>query len=201
MNLVCLDLEGVLVPEIWISVAEKTGIEELQATTRDIPDYDQLMRRRLGILDQNGLTLRDIQEVIRGMEPLPGAYDFQKGLRRDFQLIILSDTFTEFASPLMEKLDQPTLFCNTLKTDPSGRIRDYTLRQPDGKTKAVRALQDIGMRVFAAGDSYNDTGMLLQADHAAFFRAPDSISREFPSLDNLRDYKELLLAIRTYFKD
>ncbi len=196
MHLVCLDLEGVLVPEIWINVAERTGIEELRATTRDVPDYDRLMEQRLGILDQHGLTLADIQEVIRGMEPLPGAWEFQKTLRRETELIILSDTFSQFAAPLMEKLDQPTLFCNTLEVDPAGRISGYRLRQQDGKTKAVRALQGLGINVFAAGDSYNDTGMLQQADHAAFFRAPDSILAEFPALPGVTAYDDLLTLIR-----
>ncbi len=160
MELACLDLEGVLVPEIWIAFAEKTGIEELRATTRDIPDYDVLMKQRLGILDQHDLKIDDIQDVIATLEPLPGARDFIDWLRERFQVIILSDTFYEFSQPLMRQLAWPTLFCHRLVTDDSGRVVDYKLRQKDPKRASVQALHSLNYRVIAAGDSYNDTTML-----------------------------------------
>ncbi|MDX1399739.1 MAG: bifunctional phosphoserine phosphatase/homoserine phosphotransferase ThrH, partial [Oceanospirillum sp.] len=157
MELACLDLEGVLIPEIWIAFAEKTGIEELKATTRDIPDYDVLMKQRLRILDENGLKLPDIQAVIAELEPLEGAKEFTDWLRERFQLVILSDTFYEFAAPLMAQLGFPTLLCHKLEVDEEGRITDYTLRQRDPKRQSVRAFQLLNYRVIAAGDSYNDT--------------------------------------------
>ena len=178
--LACLDLEGVLVPEIWIAFAEKTGIEKLRLTTRDIPDYDEVMRGRLKILDENNLKLSDIQEVIGGIKPLDGAIDFLEWLKSEFQVVILSDTFYQFAGPLMKQLDYPILFCNELVVDGNGSIADYKLRQVDGKTKAVKALQGLNFKVIAAGDSYNDTGMLIQADAGIFFRPPESIAQEFP---------------------
>ena len=198
MNLICLDLEGVLVPEIWINFALKTGIEELKLTTRDIPDYDVLMNKRLGILEENGLKLKDIQEVIGSMDPLPGAYDFLQSLRERTQVIILSDTFEQFASPLMKKLSWPTLFCNTLIVDEADRITGYTLRQKDGKKKAVEAFHSAGFRVMAAGDSYNDLTMIQKADKGMFFRAPAFISEEYPEYPVGTEYSELLSAVNDF---
>ncbi|MEE9259382.1 MAG: bifunctional phosphoserine phosphatase/homoserine phosphotransferase ThrH [Nitrospinaceae bacterium] len=195
--LACLDLEGVLVPEIWIAFAEKTGIEKLRLTTRDIPDYDKLMRGRLKILDENNLKLADIQDVIRGIEPLAGAREFLAWLKSEFQVIILSDTFYEFAGPLMEQLDYPTLFCNFLVVDENGRIADYRLRQSDGKTKAVDALKGLNFQTIVAGDSYNDTGMLKTADAGILFCPPDNVIREFPQFPVTRNYDELKQAFRS----
>ena len=195
--LACLDLEGVLVPEIWIAFAEKTGIEKLRLTTRDIPDYDELMRGRLKILDENNLKLADIQEVISGITPLEGAKEFIHWLKSEFQVIILSDTFYEFAGPLMKQLDYPTLFCNSLVVDAGGRIVDYRLRQQDGKTQAVRALKNLNFSVIASGDSYNDTGMLKEADAGIFFCPPDSIVAEFPQFKVTKTYDELKKAFLT----
>lgn len=190
MRIVCLDLEGVLVPEIWISFAEKTGIEELRLTTRDVPDYDVLMKRRLAILKEHKLTLKDIQRVIGALSPLEGALDFLNSLRHKTQVIILSDTFTEFAKPLMEKLGWPSIFCNSLVVDTNNMIIDYTLRQQDGKRKAVEALQSIGFTVFAGGDSYNDLSMIKTADSGALFRAPQRIIAEEPALPSAEEYAE-----------
>ena len=194
--LACLDLEGVLVPEIWINVAKKTGISELRLTTRDIADYDLLMKRRLGILDQHGLTLPDIQAVIATMEPLEGASEFLAWLRERCQVIILSDTFYEFAQPLMQRLAYPTLFCNRLEVDQKGRIVNYHLRQPDQKRRSVIALKGLQFLVIAAGDSYNDTSMLAEADSGIFFRPPDAISKEFPQFPVTQTYAELKEALR-----
>jgi phosphoserine/homoserine phosphotransferase len=201
--LACLDLEGVLVPEIWIAFAEKTGIEKLRLTTRDIPDYDQLMRGRLKILDEHKLKLSDIQSVIRSITPLDGAEKFIDWLRTEFQVIILSDTFYEFAGPLMAQLGYPTLFCNFLETDATGRIVNYRLRQKDGKTKAVQALKSLNFQAIAAGDSYNDTGMLKAADAGIFFCPPASIVKDFPQFKVTHTYEELraeFLAARTRIK-
>lgn len=189
--LACLDLEGVLVPEIWIAFAEKTGIEKLRLTTRDIPDYDRLMRGRLKILDEHKLKLSDIQAVIRTITPLDGAKEFIDWLRSEFQVIILSDTFYEFAGPLMAQLGHPTLFCNFLETDSTGRIVSYRLRQKDGKTKAVQALKSLNFQVIASGDSYNDTGMLKVADAGIFFCPPESIVKEFPQFKVTQNYNQL----------
>lgn len=194
--LACLDLEGVLVPEIWIDFAEQTGIEKLRLTTRDIPDYDELMRGRLKILDENNLKLADIQKVIEKIKPLEGAYDFLGWLKSEFQVIILSDTFYQFAGPLMAQLDYPTLFCHELIVDDEGRIANYRLRQADGKTKAVAALQSLNFQVVAAGDSYNDTGMLKQADAGIFFRPPESITKEFPQFPVTHQYAEMKQAFQ-----
>jgi phosphoserine / homoserine phosphotransferase len=194
--LACLDLEGVLVPEIWIDFAEQTGIEKLRLTTRDIPDYDELMRGRLKILDENNLKLADIQKVIQKIKPLEGAYGFLEWLKSEFQVIILSDTFYQFAGPLMAQLDYPTLFCNELIVDKEGRIANYRLRQADGKTKAVTALQSLNFQVVAAGDSYNDTGMLKQADAGIFFRPPESITKEFPQFPVTHQYQEMKQAFQ-----
>lgn len=194
--LVCLDLEGVLVPEIWINVAQKTGIDELSLTTRDIPDYDVLMKRRLGILDRQKLRLQDIQDVIATMAPLEGAAEFLVWLRERCQLIILSDTFYEFALPLMKQLDYPTLFCNRLEVDEQGRIVNYHLRQPDQKRRSVIALKGLNFRVIAAGDSYNDTGMLAEAEAGIFFRPPAAIAKEFPQFPVTQTYEELSQQLR-----
>lgn len=198
MELVCLDLEGVLVPEIWIAVAKKTGLDELKLTTRDISDYDELMNYRLKILDREGILLKDIQEVIGTLEPLEGAKVFTEAVRSETQLVILSDTFEQFASPLMKKLDWPTLFCNTLKIDEAGRIAGYRLRQKDGKRRAVESFKAMGLRVFAAGDSYNDVSMIKTADAGMLFRAPESIKKEFPQFAGVEDHDGLLAGIRNF---
>ncbi len=192
MRLACLDLEGVLVPEIWHNVAARTGIEELRLTTRDIPDYDELMRYRLRILDTHRVPLPAIQDVISGMEPLPGAYDFLARLRETMQVILLSDTFEEFARPLMMQLDYPTLFCNSLVVDQdTNMIRNYQLRQKNGKFHAVTAFEEIGFEVYAAGDSYNDLAMIRAATKGAFFTPPESIVSENPDLPVCMTYDEL----------
>ena len=188
----CLDLEGVLTPEIWINVAKKTGIKALEITTRDEPDYDKLMRYRLAILKREGIKLRDIQAVIQKMEPLPGAKAFLKKLREKYQVIILSDTYYEFAGPMMKKLGSPTLFCNWLSSDKKGFIAHYHLRQKNGKEQAVRALRNLGFNVIAAGDSYNDIRMLQAADRGILFRPPAKIARQFPKFPVTRTYQELL---------
>jgi phosphoserine/homoserine phosphotransferase len=180
MQIVCLDLEGVLVPEIWIAFAERTGIAEFRRTTRDEPDYDKLMRWRLNLLRQHGLRLADIQSVVAGMAPLPGAREFLDRLRLGFQVVILSDTFYEFADPLIAQLGRPTLFCHRLVTDADGFVADYRLRQPDQKRHAVNALRSLNFQVLAAGDSYNDTGMLEAADAGFFIHAPAAIAAQFP---------------------
>jgi len=193
-TIACLDLEGVLVPEIWIGVAERTGIAALRRTTRDEPDYDKLMRGRLAILDERGLGLPDIQAVIDGMAPLDGALDFLAWLRSRTQVVILSDTFAEFAQPLMRKLGWPTLFCNALDVEPGGRIAGYRLRIADGKRRAVEALRGIAFRVIAAGDSYNDTTMLGAADAGILFRPPANVAAEFPQFPVTTTYDELRAA-------
>ncbi len=189
--LVAMDLEGVLVPEIWIAVAEKTGIEKLRLTTRDISDYDVLMRGRLDLLARHGLRLRDIQRVIAELDPLPGADELLTGLRERFQVVMLSDTFYEFASPLMRKLDWPTLFCNALVVDEKDHIVDYRLRQVDGKRQAVEAFKKLNFEVVATGDSYNDTTMLSAADEGILFRPSDNVKREFPQFPVAEDYADL----------
>ena len=190
MIVTCLDLEGVLVPEIWIALAEKTGIEELKLTTRDIPDYNKLMQGRLKILDENNLKLSDIEKVIDNIVPLPGAKEFLYWLESKFQVIILSDTFNQFAGPLMAQLDYPTLFCHDLVVNKDGRITNYRLRIPDAKTKAVSALKGINLKVIAAGDSYNDTGMLQEAEAGILFRAPGQVAKEFPQFPVTQTYEE-----------
>lgn len=191
MEIVCLDLEGVLVPEIWIAFADKTGIPELRATTRDIPDYDVLMKQRLGILEQHGLGLREIQEVIGTLEPLPGAREFISWLRDRFQVAIISDTFYEFAMPLMAQLGYPTLLCHKLETDERGRVVDYKIRQKDPKRQSVKAFHSLNYRVIAAGDSYNDTTMLAEADVGFLFHAPENVIREFPQFKPVHNYPDL----------
>ena len=190
----CLDLEGVLVPEIWINVAERTGIAALRRTTRDEPDYDKLMRGRITILDEHKLGLPDIQAVIATMAPLDGALEFLDWLRNRTQVIILSDTFGEFAQPLMRKLGWPTLFCNALEVEPSGRVAGYRLRIADGKRKAVEALRAIAFRTIAAGDSYNDTTMLAAADAGILFRPPANVVADFPQFPVTTNYEELRTA-------
>ena len=195
-TIVTLDLEGVLVPEIWIAFAEKTGIEQLKLTTRDIPDYDELMTGRLAILNEHGLKLADIQEVIGTLAPLEGAKAFLDELRSITQVVILSDTFLEFAKPLMEQLAWPTIFCHDLEIDAEGRVANYRLRQPDQKRKAVAAFRSLNYRVIAAGDSYNDTTMLGEADTGFLFRSPDNVKAEFPQFRSAEKYDELMGLIR-----
>ena len=194
MIVACLDLEGVLVPEIWINVAERTGIAELRRTTRDEPDYDKLMQGRIRILAEHGLGLRDIQQVIAGMEPLPGANECLAWLRERFQVLILSDTFYQFAKPLMRQLGDPTLFCHDLETDAAGRVSGYHLRQDDSKRRAVQALRGLQFTTIAAGDSYNDTAMLAEADAGILYRPPENVVREFPQFPVARSYDELRAA-------
>ncbi len=191
MQLICSDLEGVFVPEIWINVAEKTGIEELRLTTRDISDYDVLMKKRLGILDEHNLKLKDIQDVIATMDPLPGAFDFLNWMRSSAPVIIVSDTFTQFASPLMEKLGWPTLLCNTLVIDDAGRVADYKLRQKDGKRRVVESISALEYEIIAMGDSYNDISMLKTADHGILFCPPENVIEEHPELPVTQNYDEL----------
>ncbi|UTW13541.1 bifunctional phosphoserine phosphatase/homoserine phosphotransferase ThrH [Marinobacterium rhizophilum] len=196
MELACLDLEGVLVPEIWIAFAEETGIDALKATTRDIPDYDVLMRQRLRILDEHGFTLPQIQQTISRLKPLEGAREFIDWLRERFQVVILSDTFYEFAAPLMQQLGYPTLLCHRLETDEAGRITGYRLRQRDPKRQSVRAFQLLNYRVIAAGDSYNDTTMLAQAEAGVLFHAPANVIAEFgqfPAVQTFADLKREFL--------
>jgi len=201
MQIVCLDLEGVLVPEIWIEFAGRTGIPELARTTRDEPDYDKLMAGRLRILRERGLGLPDIQDVIAGMAPLDGAREFLDALRDTYEVIILSDTFYEFAHPLMRQLGRPTLFCHSLETDVDGTVVNYRLRMPDQKRAAVRRLRELNFRVVAAGDSFNDTAMLGEAHRGVFFRPPAAIVQAFPQFPVTKSYDELRRAIDAAFTD
>jgi phosphoserine/homoserine phosphotransferase len=193
-SLVTLDVEGVLIPEVWIAVAERTGIAGLRRTTRDEPDYDTLMRFRLELLDEHGLTMSLIEDVIAGLTPLEGAREFLDELRERTQVVLLSDTFEQFARPLMRQLGWPTVLCHRLVVD-EDRIVDYRLRQPDQKRRAVEAFRELNYRVIAAGDSYNDTTMLAAADAGFLFRAPDNVIEEFPQFPALRRYDELLAAL------
>ena len=195
MEIACLDLEGVLVPEIWVGVAEHTGIDALRATTRDVPDYDVLMRQRLRLLDENRLGVDQIQQVIANMAPLEGARDFLDWLKARFQVIILSDTFYEFSHPLMRQLDFPALFCHRLKIE-NGRITGYLLRQKDPKRQSVKALHALNFRVIAAGDSYNDTTMLEEADAGILFRAPPSVIKAFPQYPSVNTFKDFRQEFR-----
>ncbi len=195
MQVVCLDLEGVLIPEIWIEFAQRTGIAEFKRTTRDEPDYDKLMRYRLALLKAHGLKLADIQNVIAGMAPMAGAEAFLDELRGRFQVIILSDTFYEFAEPMMVQLGRPTLFCHKLVIAADGFVADYTLRQPNQKAHAVNALKSLNFQVIAAGDSYNDTGMLGAADAGFFIHPPEAIVAQFPQYPVNRSYAELKASI------
>jgi phosphoserine/homoserine phosphotransferase len=195
MNLVCLDLEGVLVPEIWIAFSEAVGIPEFRRTTRDEPDYDKLMKFRIDLLRKNNLRLPDIQRVISGMAPLQGAIEFTAALREKTQVIILSDTFEQFAKPLMAKLAWPTLFCNSLEIAGDGTVTGYRLRQREGKKEAVKALKSINMHIFAAGDSFNDLAMIREADSGLLFRAPPAIREGCPDIRCIDTYEELLAGI------
>lgn len=196
MNIVCLDLEGVLVPEIWIAFAEASGIPELKRTTRDEPDYDKLMKWRIGILKEHGLGLKEIQDTIAKIDPLPGAKEFLDELRKTTQVIIISDTFTQFATPLMEKLGWPTIFCNSLEVAESGEITGFKMRIENSKLTTVKALQSIGYDTIASGDSYNDLGM-IQASKAGFlFRSTDKIKADYPDLPAFEEYNDLLQAIK-----
>jgi phosphoserine/homoserine phosphotransferase len=197
VQLVCLDLEGVLVPEIWIEFSQRTGIPELRRTTRDEPDYDKLMKGRLALLAQHQLGLPDIQKVIAAMGPMPGAKDFLDDLRQRFQVIILSDTFYQFAMPLMQQLGMPTLFCHKLETDSNGFVVNYHLRMPEQKREAVKRFRQLNFKVIAAGDSYNDTAMLGEAHAGILFRPPDNVIREFPQYPVTMNYTELEAQIRS----
>ncbi|MDD2980208.1 MAG: bifunctional phosphoserine phosphatase/homoserine phosphotransferase ThrH [Hespellia sp.] len=196
MNIVCLDLEGVLVPEIWIAFAEASGIPELKKTTRDEPDYNKLMTWRLNILKEHGLGLKEIQETIATIDPIPGAKEFLDELRSMTQVIIISDTFTQFAAPLMKKLGWPTIFCNSLEVADNGEITDFKMRIPDSKLNTVKALQSIGYETIASGDSFNDLGM-IQASKAGFlFKSTEQIKADYPQFPAFEDYDELMAAIK-----
>ena len=195
MNIVCLDMEGVLVPEIWIAFAKESGIPELSRTTRDEPDYDKLMTWRLSILKEHGLGIREIQETIAKIEPLPGAKEFLDKLREKTQVIILSDTFYEFAMPLMKKLGYPTLFCNGLTVAESGEITDYKMRVAQSKLSTVKALQSVGFTTFAAGDSYNDLGMIRASSAVFLFKSTEEIKRDNPDLPTFEEFDDLYRAI------
>ncbi len=199
MGMLCLDLEGVLVPEIWIAFAERTGINELRLTTRDVPDYDVLMRHRLELLDRHGLDLAGIQAVIAGMQPMDGALAFLDWARARHQVVILSDTFYEFAQPLMRQLGWPTLFCHRLETHPDGRITGYTLRMPGHKRAAVEAFRALRFATVAAGDSYNDIGMLEEADRGILFAPPERVQTDYPQLPVCLDYAELQRQVEAAF--
>jgi phosphoserine / homoserine phosphotransferase len=201
MHIVCSDLEGVFVPEIWINVAQITGIDELRLTTRDISDYNVLMRKRMGILDANGLTLKDIQNVIATMEPLEGALGFLDWLRTCTRVIIVSDTFVEFADPLITKLKRPTLFCNSLSVAPNGQITGYTLRQEDGKRRVVEGLQSTNFNVVAMGDSYNDITMLKTAEKGILFRPPKNVISEYPQFPVTEAFDDLKILLEEALSD
>lgn len=196
MNIVCLDMEGVLVPEIWIAFAEESGIPELKKTTRDEPDYDKLMRYRLDILKQHGLGLKEVQETIAKIEPMEGAKEFLDELRSLTQVIILSDTFTQFAGPLMKKLGMPTIFCNTLEVAEDGEITGFRMRVENSKLTTVKALQSIGFETIASGDSYNDLGMIKASKAGFLFKSTDKIKADYPELPAFETYDELLAAIK-----
>ena len=196
MNMVCLDMEGVLVPEIWVAFAEVTGIPELERTTRDEPDYNKLMEYRLNILRENGLGLKEIQETIAKIDPMPGAKEFLDALRRETQVIILSDTFEQFAKPLMEKLGWPTIMCNTLEVAEDGKITDFKMRVEKSKYSTVKALQSIGYETIASGDSHNDLGMIEASKAGFLFKSTDEIKKEHPELPAYEEYDELLEAIK-----
>ncbi|MCL2008368.1 MAG: bifunctional phosphoserine phosphatase/homoserine phosphotransferase ThrH [Treponema sp.] len=198
MKIICLDLEGVLVPEIWIAFSEVTGIPEFRRTTRDESDYHKLMKYRIDLLNKHNLKLVDIQNVIQKIEPLEGAMDFLASLRKTSQFIILSDTFEEFAMPLLAKLAHPLLFCNSLKISPEGMVSGYEIRKENGKMHAVLALKGLNFRVFSAGDSYNDLDMIKESDSGCLFRAPGTIKAEYPLLPSVETYEELLLKIREF---
>lgn len=196
--IVAMDLEGVLVPEIWIAFAEKTGILELRLTTRDVADYDELMRHRLDILRKHDLRLKDIQEVIAGMSPLPGAVEYMKWLSERYPNIILSDTFYQFAAPLMKQLGNPTLFCNSLVVDQDGQVTGYKLRQPDGKRHAALAFKQLNFRLVAMGDSFNDTAMLAEAGLGILFRPSDKVRQQFPQFPVVNEYSQVMQLIENF---
>lgn len=196
MNIVCLDLEGVLVPEIWIAFAEACGVPELKRTTRDEPDYDKLMKYRLAILKEHGLGLKEIQATIATIDPMPGAKEFLDALREVSQVIILSDTFTQFAAPLMKKLGMPTIFCNTLEVAENGEITGYRMRCEKSKLTTVKALQSVGFETIASGDSYNDLGMILNSKAGFLFRSTEQIKKDYPNLPAFEEYDDLLEAIK-----
>ena len=196
MNIVCLDLEGVLVPEIWIAFSQASGIPELRRTTRDEPDYNKLMHWRLGILKEHGLGLNEIKKTIAAIDPMPGAREFLDELRAITQVIILSDTFTQFAGPLMEKLGWPTIFCNTLEAAPDGTVTGFRMRTEKSKLASVRALQSIGFDTIAAGDSFNDLDMIFASKAGFLFRTTEQIKRDYPQLPAFEEYGDLLAAIR-----
>jgi phosphoserine/homoserine phosphotransferase len=198
MHIICSDLEGVFVPEVWINVAEKTGIPELRLTTRDEPDYKKLMYYRIDILDRHGLTLKDIQDVIAQIKPLDGANEFLDWIKSRTQIIVVSDTFAQFADPLMQQLNRPTLFCHELVIDEKGMIRDFKLRQEDPKRKVVEALQSLTYKVVAFGDSYNDTSMLSKADAGILFCPPQNVIDDFPQFPVTRNYEELRAELEQY---
>lgn len=200
MNIVCLDLEGVLVPEVWVSLADITGVEAFRETTRNVPDYDELMQARLQEMDRHGLGLADVQEAVSRITPLPGAREFLDGLRSDYQVVILSDTFYEFARPLMAQLGWPTLFCHNLEVGGDGRILSHQIRLEDHKRSTVEALKGLNFRTVAAGDSYNDTGMLGVADRGFFFCPPEMVAQQFPQYPVTREYGELRSAIDKAFE-
>ncbi len=200
MFIVCSDLEGVFVPEVWINVSEKTGIPELRRTTRDEPDYDKLMRSRMKILDEHGLKLHDIQAVISQIRPLPGALEFLSWLKERTQLIVVSDTFIQFADPLMKQLGRPTLFCHTLVMDETDRIIDYRLRQPDPKRRTIEALQSLKYDVVGMGDSYNDISMLKQANVGVLFRPPKNVMEDYPQFPVANEYNEVQKILEEYLK-
>lgn len=197
MNIVCLDLEGVLVPEIWIAFSEETKIPELRITTRDEPDYDKLMKYRIGILKEHGLGLKEIQQVIAKIDPMPGAKEFLDELRSISQVLILSDTFEQFAAPLMKKLGMPTIFCNTLEVAQNGEITGYQMRCPQSKLSTVKALQSIGYDTIASGDSYNDLGMILAGKAGFLFRSTEKIKADYPDIPAFEEYAELLAALKS----
>ena len=196
MNIVCLDMEGVLVPEIWIAFSKASGIPELTRTTRDEPDYDKLMRWRLGILKEHGLGLKEIQETIATIDPLPGAKDFLDELRRITQVIVISDTFEQFATPLMEKLNWPTLFCNTLEVAPDGTVTDFRMRVEQSKLSTVKALQSIGYDTIAVGDSFNDLGMIKAGKAGFLFKSTEQIIKDNPDIPAFEEFDDLLVAIK-----
>ncbi len=198
MRLVCLDLEGVLLPEIWINIAKRTKIKELELTTRDVPDYDFLMKKRLKILEENGIKIKDIQKIIKEIKPLKGALNFLNWLRKRFPVIILSDTFYEFINPLVNKFSLPTIFCNKLEVDKEGFIKNYRLRQEDGKRKSVEILKKLGFEVVAIGDSYNDLEMLGKADFGILFKPPKKIIEKLPKFPTAKNYSELKSKLKSF---
>jgi phosphoserine/homoserine phosphotransferase len=200
MNFLCSDLEGVFIPEVWINVAEKTGIPELRRTTRDEPDYGKLMRFRMALLREKGLKLKDIQDVIATIRPIDGANEMLDWIKQRMPMCIVSDTFTQFADPLIAQLNRPTLFCNELIIDGEGYIADFALRQPDQKRKVVEAMQSLNYTVIAMGDSYNDTSMLIQAEHGILYRPPENVIRDFPQFPVATDYSELRALIGSVLK-